>query len=153
MNTVYLAGPIAGCDKGEANDWRKTLIGVLADNGIAGVSPLRCEPLVGKTYALVYEDKQYGTASAINAKNKYDVRRCDLIFVHMPKAMIHDKPSYGTVMEIAWAIMLNKPIILVTDHEPLRNHPLISDNVPWIFSEDEMDDAVDTIFGLLEVYS
>ncbi len=63
--TVYLAGPIAGCDKGEANDWRWHVAGKLRASGIVGISPLRCEPLVGERYMVGYEDPRFGTARAI----------------------------------------------------------------------------------------
>ena len=38
---IYLAGPIAGCNKSEANDWRAFVCGKFPP-GVVGVSPLRC---------------------------------------------------------------------------------------------------------------
>ena len=74
---IYLAGPIAGCDKGEANDWRNEVKERFID-GIVGISPLRCEPLIKERYdeakdfdngANQYKDKRFGTAEAIVGTN------------------------------------------------------------------------------------
>ena len=155
---VYLAGPIAGCDRGEANDWRKDIQARFID-GIVGISPLRCEPLIKKRYddpkefaegKGQYKDVRFGTASAINGKNYLDTVSADLVLAYLSREMNERRPSYGTVMEIAWAIAMHKPIILVSDDPYLINHPLISENVSWIV--DNFDDALDIIHGLFEDY-
>ena len=46
---IYLAGPIAQCTQGEANDWRDYLSEQFHSN-IIGISPLRCETMHGETY-------------------------------------------------------------------------------------------------------
>ena len=140
---IYLAGPIAGCDKGEANDWRNGVCERLVD-GIVGISPLRCEPLIGDKYELAYNDKRFGTPMAISGKNWFDTVECDLVLAYLPQV------SVGTIMEVAWGIALHKPIILVSDVEGIINHPLIKANVNWIF--DNFDDALDTIHGLFTDY-
>ena len=73
--TVYLAGPIMGCTRTEANDWRIEFARQLADNDIRGVSPLRCEPLIGEHYSMEYADPKFGTAKAIGSKNMFDVHQ------------------------------------------------------------------------------
>jgi nucleoside 2-deoxyribosyltransferase len=85
MKTVYLAGPIVGCNHAEANDWRKDFAARLKDCGITGVSPLRCEPLVGDTYPASNGDPRFGTARAIGSKNVYDVRTCDMGVIYLSK--------------------------------------------------------------------
>jgi len=149
---IYLAGPIAGCDKGEANDWRNNVCERLVD-GIIGISPLRCEPLIKERYDEAkdfvdgsgqYKDKRFGTPAAIQGKNWLDTKSCDLILAYLPKV------SVGTIMEIAWGIALDKPIILVCSDAGIINHPLISENINWVF--DNFDDALDTIHGLFQDY-
>ncbi|HCX23421.1 MAG TPA: hypothetical protein DHN29_15990 [Cytophagales bacterium] len=147
---VYLAGPIALCDRGEANDWRHDISARLDAFGVVGVSPLRCEPLVGDKYDLVYEDVRFGTPKAIAGKNYFDTKQCDLILAYLPQEINERRPSYGTVIEIGWAQAFSKPIILVTDDPYLSKHPLIAARVNWIV--EDFDDAVDVIEGLLEVY-
>lgn len=145
----YLAGPIAMCDKGEANDWREYVQSKLPKN-IKGVSPLRCEPLIGDRYELIYDDPRFGTPGAIGGKNWFDTVNCDLILAYLPKEMNDRRPSYGTAFEIAWAMSLQKQTILVTDDDYLRNHPLVKFYVPWVVTT--LDEALEIIEGVLSIY-
>lgn len=140
---IYLAGPIEGCNKSEANDWRTDICSKLA-RGIIGISPLRCETLKKKQYS------GSANASAVVGKNYLDTVSCDLLLAYLPRELNERRPSYGTVWEIAWAHEMRKPIILVTDDLYVANHPLFSTNVSWIF--DNFDDALDTIHGLFKDY-
>lgn len=148
--TVYLAGPIAGCNLAEANDWRDEFRERLRECNIKGISPLRCEPLIGERYELGYMDPRFGTAKAIASKNVFDVRSCDLTLAYLPKALNDRRPSYGTVIEIAWAHMLGKPTILVTDDPYLQKHPVIQACAGWTL--DNLDDAFDVIAGIMGGY-
>lgn len=148
---IYLAGPIIGCNKGQANDWRDYVNNELPDN-IIGVSPLRCEPRIGRKYKATYEDDpRFGTAMAIKAKNEFDTRNCDLVLAYLPKEMNDKRPSYGTVIEMAWAYMIDKPVMLVTDDKFMKTHPLIQSVSSWML--DDLDQAVETIVGVMEVYT
>jgi hypothetical protein len=82
---VYLAGPIFGATGAEANDWRKDMTARLAPHNIVGISPLRCEPIVGDRYDTQYNDPCFGTAKAIVSKNYLDLVKCDFTLVYMPK--------------------------------------------------------------------
>ena len=145
---IYLAGPIAQCTQGEANTWREYLSEEFHHN-IIGISPLRCEPLHGETYG-PGNDPRYNSPGAIAAKNWYDVETCDLILAYLPRELNERRPSYGTVIEIGWAIGLRKPIIVVTDDDYLSEHPLIKAKSNWIF--DNFNDALDVIHGLFDDY-
>lgn len=151
---VYLAGPITGCTDGEANDWRTWASINLSRSGcsIVGVSPLRCEPIVGDRYAPEYDDNQFGTPQVIAAKNQEDVRRCDVTLAYLPATQ---PASVGTLQEIGWAAGLGKPIILVTDNEYVRNNAVIKATVPWRFPEtdDGFTKAVEVIEGVFRVYA
>lgn len=147
MRTVYFAGPIAGCTKGEANDWRDEFARRLADIGVRGVSPLRCEPLIGERYMLNYVDPRFGTPRAIASKNAYDVRSCDLTLAYLPREIIERRPSHGTIIELAWAHILGKPTILVTDDPYLQEHPVVQACAGW--NLDNFEDAYDVIVGVL----
>ena len=84
MKYIYLIGPIAGCDEGEAKDWREWVCAHLPI-GVVGVSPLRCEPAINGKYdvpdSLASLDPCFGTSDAIASKNDYDVRTCDMALV------------------------------------------------------------------------
>jgi nucleoside 2-deoxyribosyltransferase len=147
MRTVYLAGPILGCTRGEANDWRGSMRERLFDVGITGVSPLRCEPLVGERYGMNYEDPRFGTPRAIASKNFMDVQNCDMTLAYFPAGANFSK---GTLIELAWAFALRKPTVLVTT-EDWRDHAVVQACANWVLSD--LDEAFDVISGVLCVYS
>lgn len=144
--TVYLAGPIGGCNKGEANDWRNDVIERIAKHNIIGISPLRCEPLIKGRYKKTgYDDPCFGTPDAIGSKNELDVRSCDMTLAYLPTL------SPGTLAEIGLAKGAQKPIIVVTKLPLIRKHPLFINWINWML--DDLDDAVAVITGVLGDYS
>ena len=149
--TVYLAGPINGCDEDEAKGWRFDAADVLRAFHIRSVSPLRCEPIVGERYSVSYADPKFGSPGAIAAKNLFDVRRCDMVLAYLPRELTERKPSYGTIIEMGWAHMLGKPVVLVTDDPALREHPVVQACAGWVL--DNLDDGLDVVTGILEVYA
>ncbi len=149
---IYLAGPITGCTDGEANDWRSKMEADLESMGFVGVSPLRCEPIVGDVYQPEYDDNQFGHPQVIAAKNKEDVRRCDLTFAYLPA---EHPASVGTLQEIGWAAGMGKPIILCTDNDYVRENAVIKATVPWRFTEQEggWTKSLEVIEGIFGVYA
>ena len=144
---VYLAGPIMGRTKTEANSWRHEVAEKLADHGIVGISPLRCEPLIGERYG-VSQDPLFGTPRAIGAKNRFDVRAADLTLAYLPE---NQPLSLGTLGEIFWADAYGKQVILVTTDQKLLDHPVLDAAVDWKLSS--LDDAVDVCIGILGGYT
>lgn len=149
--TVYLAGPILDCTAGEANDWRNAVKTRLADHGIVGISPLRCEPLRGERYAVEYADARFGTPRAISGKNRFDVDHCTLTLAYFPFAETERYPSLGTVAEIGAAHMARKPVVTVSTHPKIVQHPVINGFSTWLLPT--LDDALDTIIGVLGDYA
>jgi nucleoside 2-deoxyribosyltransferase len=148
MRTVYLAGPILGCTRGEANDWRSYMSERLSDVGIIGVSPLRCEPLIGDRYSMEYQDPRFGVARAIAGKNRMDVKMTDMTLCFFPRGAPFSK---GTLVELAWANAYEKPTILVTPDKSITDHPVVQACANWVLSD--LDEAFDVISGVLCVYS
>ncbi len=150
--TVYLAGPILGCTHKEANNWRDTAIRFLAAQDIKGISPLRCEPLMGERYALGNDaDPRFGTSRAIASKNFMDVQRCDMTLCYFPpQYFTENKLSLGTVVELAWAHALRKPTILVTNLPRLVDHPVIQACASWVVPT--LSDGLDVCAGVLGGY-
>jgi nucleoside 2-deoxyribosyltransferase len=149
---IYLAGPIGGTTKGEANNWRDDMICRLADMGMRGISPLRCEPLIGERYNTSgYNDPKFGTDRAIASKNMMDVQMCDLTLCYFPQDVTEQYGvSLGTVCEIAWAKALSKPTILVSTHAKVINHPVIGACAGWVLPS--LDDALEVIEGIFTDY-
>lgn len=149
---IYLGGPVKGCNVGEAHDWRNAFSDRLAAIGMIGVSPLRCEPLIGERYGMGYDDPMFGTPEAIAAKNLLDVKRCDLTIGYFPEDITKMAgPSLGTVSELAWAHALGKPTILVSTVDAVRKHPVVLANSQWRL--DSLDQAFSVINGVLRVYT
>ena len=140
---IYLAGPIAQCSYQEANDWRDYIRSELHQN-IIGISPLRCEPMHGETYG-PGNDPRYNSPGAIAAKNWYDTENCDLILAYLPRELNERRPSYGTTIEIGWAIGLKKPIILVISNELKSYDAEIDDQDENVFSYPM---SIDTILSV-----
>jgi nucleoside 2-deoxyribosyltransferase len=149
--TVYLAGPIMDCTKKQANDWRIDFAQRLWSYDIRGVSPLRCEPIIGKRYTMEYADPKFGSARAIASKNMFDVRMCDMTLAFVPKPGDNGIHSLGTISELAWAHWEGKPTVLVTDDPFIAGHPVIGANAGWILNN--FDDALEVIIGVLGGYT
>lgn len=150
--TVYLAGPINGCTEGQAKDWRQYVADELAIFGVRAISPLRCEPIIGERYKANYSDPKFGVARAIRAKNVFDVRNCTLTFAYLPALMegvTHQ--SYGTLLEIGWAHIIGKPVILVSNDPEVVAHPVINASSDWVLGT--IYEGLDVAIGILGGYA
>ena len=155
-NRVYLAGPITGATYAGANDWREHFSNMLDVRGLVGVSPLRCEPLVGAVYAPHYSDIQFGTPEAIGAKNRWDVARCDATVAFLPKdeSEVIGHTSIGTICEVNWAYDAGKLVMVISDIPYIRNNAVLKSFVPWFFPEDcGFELAAEVCEGILGVYN
>lgn len=149
--TVYLAGPISGCNNGEANNWRSIAFSKLSQHGIRGISPLRCEPLHGERYDYTHPDPRFGTAKAIASKNFLDVQMCDMTLCYLPASLNDRRLSIGTLLELGWAHALRKPTILVSDMPKLTEHPVVLASSSWVIPT--LDEGIDICIGILGDYS
>src|ERR1700675_5082727 len=104
---VYLAGPIAGRSKNEANNWRYRVAHLLINHGIVAISPLRCEPInnagiydIPLAHYGQIQDPRFGSSRAIGNKNRFDIKSTDMLLAYMPEEF---PLSLGTLGEIFWA--------------------------------------------------
>jgi nucleoside 2-deoxyribosyltransferase len=158
---VYLAGPIEGLTHKQATSWRLEAENYFADNNIKTLSPMRnklfLESLesissaslaaesekISKTHPMV---KLLSSDQGVMARDFNDCKRADVIL-----AVILDqvgRPSVGTMMEIAFAFAMQKPVILVTDDPALMNHPMIS--VAAQFKTDDLELGIRTAISLID---
>ena len=144
--TVYLAGPIGGLTSDQAKGWRHNISEELAQHGIRGISPLRCEPATHGVYAPSgdEDDPLFGSAMAIGSKNEFDARSCDIILAHLSFI------SIGTLIELGWGKALNKPVIVVSEDSFTRSHPDIIHCASWMLTH--LDEATEVIIGVLGDY-
>ena len=148
---IYLAGPVANESHEAANMWRSLFTEALAavNPSLIGVSPIRYETAIHPTDRYLGEGEyDESLARQITAKNRLDVKRCDLLLAYLPHG------STGTVSEIGWAYGMEKPIIIIAGPEELRFHPVLMGETPWIFDPNDggFRKAMEVIRGLFEVY-
>lgn len=129
---IYLAGPISGLTYKECTEWREYFYKTIDESTIKHVTCL--DPMRGKT-VLQQEQSIQSTGyqdilcknRSITTRDRFDVMRSDLIVVNFLGAK---RVSIGSVMEIAWADMLRKPIILIMEGSGnLHDHGMITEAV------------------------
>lgn len=114
MNRIYLAGPISGFDYENASKWRNLIADELKDVAEC-FSPMRkCSDLKDK--GIIKAEMEYtevnpmGTSKSVMMRDFFDVKRADLLIVNFLEATA---VSIGTVMEVAWAWQMHKPVIVM----------------------------------------
>ncbi len=153
--SCYLAGAITGESYGNATDWREYVRARLSD-GIVGLSPLRAkaylenETAIGDSY-----DAQNGvstplsTSRGIMTRDFFDCQTCDIVIANLLGTKI---VSIGTVMEIAWAYALKKPLIIVMEEEGnLHEHSMIREATGFRVST--IDEAILIANAILTDYT
>lgn len=139
--TIYLAGPITGLSYDGATDWREETIRAF-ENEITCFSPLRAKTYLAGLKNIpdsgtIYSPFPLSSQRGIFCRDSFDVNRCDLLLVNLLGA---DRVSIGTVMEIAWAAQLRKPIVAAMEDNNIHNHAMIREAMPFIVPT--LDDAL-----------
>lgn len=104
--TVYLAGPIFGCDDAECRGWRDTAKHLMG-GAIRTLDPMRRD----------CRGVESDAASDIVECDLKDIRLCDVVLANA------SRPSWGTAMEIAIASRAGKPVIAFGATPPIS---------PWL---------------------
>lgn len=150
---VYLAGPITGQTLAGANDWRTVAKEYLADHGINAVSPLRgkdyLNSLVGVdgAYGMEYKEHPMSTAHGITARDWWDCRRADMVFVNL--LLAGEKVSIGTVMEVAWAHAAGRYVLVVMEQGSVHDYAMLREAANLVIPDfDEALHLVPTILGV-----
>ena len=154
MNTpiVYLAGAIAGTEGNEAFNWREVASLRLRERNVECLSPMRAKTALraaGRISRDFHDYEHNGplfTSNGIMTRDSTDVRRCDALLVNLRGLT---KPSLGTVMELGWAYILNKPAVVVIEPtgNPHDNHPMIHETMS--FRVESLEDGIDLVASVL----
>ncbi len=145
---IYLAGPITGTTYSGCTDWRQEVFEKLP-SGLVGISPLRHKKYLddGKEFKDIgdcYPDSVLSCQRGIFARDHWDCQRCDAILVNLKGA---NTVSIGTVMEIAWGVAYNKPIVLLMEPENnIHEHSMLREACP--FRVATLDDAIGVLNAL-----
>lgn len=145
MREIYLAGPITGLSYGESTDWRSQVASQLPSH-IRPLSPMRGKQyLKGEATILdSYSQHIMSTSKGITTRDRFDVARADAVFANFLGAK---KVSIGTVIEIAWADMLRKPIIVVMEKDNVHQHSMLNECAGFI--TESLDEAISVAVRLL----
>jgi len=118
--TVYLAGPIAGLDYAGATDWRGEAQSFLGLFDIKALSPMRAKEYLSQVTAFSGTCGPESTmgplsgARPVYTRDRFDVMRCDVLLVNLLGAT---RVSIGTMFEVAWASLMQKPVVVVMEPE------------------------------------
>lgn len=121
---LYVGGPIVGTHYDASTSWREEVRQAMPE-GIVVISPMRAkEHLAGGNVTL---DRLVGHAvtsnSGVVSRDRFDVASCDAILVNLLGAT---KVSLGSSVELGWADMLRKPVIVVMEAEGNpHDHPML----------------------------
>lgn len=138
---VYLAGPITGCSYEEATEWRAYVTEKL-ERYARLLSPMRDKDFLIMEQNIEDHCEEWFTSTVrgIRTRDQFDVMRADVILANLLHAK---KPSIGTVCEIAWAHLLQKPIVLVMEDGNPHDHGFIRDMANFIV--DDLDRAIQIV--------
>lgn len=150
---VYLAGGIAGLSGMAACQWRVQAANDLRERGLDPLDPMRSKKTLAYTLQISTDFHDYEksgaffTSRGIMARDFNDVKRCDALLVNL---LGLEKPSLGTIMELAWAYALQKPAVVAIEPQgnPHEGHPMIHEAMPFrVHSLQEATDTVAVILG------
>jgi Nucleoside 2-deoxyribosyltransferase len=138
---VYLAGPITGYTFDGCTEWRDKAKAELAAFGIEAYSPMRAKEYLKSEGVLTGSYPNGGLFSSsrnIMTRDYFDCTGADLILVNLLGC---EKPSLGTVMEMAWAYGNRIPLVVAMEatgnpHE----HPMIAEAIG--FRVTSLEDAL-----------
>ena len=149
---VYLAGPIVNQTFDQASDWRNEAAERFAAQGIRSLNPMRSKGHLADVPVIGHSDGVYepylSRHQDILARDISDVRRADVVLVNLLPAPV-DNRSVGTIMEVAVAFELQKPMVcaIQPDHHLLQ-HPMFQE-ATRPFRTDDFEKALDAIVWIL----
>ena len=149
---VYLAGGIAGLPGTEAVQWRHAAWMELRERGIETLNPMRAKNVlvgqerISRDFHDYAHNGAFFTSRGIMTRDFNDVKRCDALLVNL---LGLEKPSLGTIMELAWAYALQKPAVVAIEDQgnPHDGHPMIEAAIS--FRVATLDEAINAVAVVL----
>lgn len=144
---AYLAGPITGLTHKGADEWREFVSEKLIANDVVPLSPLRAEKFLEEFGVL--ETSYIGATPMVTdrgmvTRDLWDLSRADVILCNLLGA---ERVSIGTMFELAWALYLRKPTVVVMEPEGNpHEHSFVREAIDY--RVETLDEAVDNILIL-----
>lgn len=146
---IYLAGSIQGKGYDEVMNNIRFVKNPLISYGYEVL-----HPMLGKSYLrneVQFKAEGYvypvSTNHAIFNRDKWMVSYADIILANLLNA---DRVSIGTMMELAWASLLNKHILVVMEKDNIHRHAFVLEASGTIF--EDMQSAIKYLGELISVY-
>jgi nucleoside 2-deoxyribosyltransferase len=138
QSLLFLAGPLTGISYRASMAWRAYVAGKLP-SFITAYSALRGKDYLASEEALKdsYEHYQLSSQKGITSRDRMDVMRCDMLFVNFLGA---SAVSIGTVLEVGWADMLRKPMVIVMEDDNIHAHATLRQIANYITPD--LDEAI-----------
>ena len=152
MKSVYLSGPISGLMYDEAAlGWRKEVGGTLETAGAVVLDPTRLETenYNSKVPISPLADQQSVMLNwkSITTKDRFYVQETDVVLMNL---LGSTRVSIGSMLELGWADLLRKPVILVMEQEGnMHDHAMVREMAG--FHTTSLDQGVDLICTLLRL--
>ena len=147
--SIYLAGPITGLNHAGSVNWRKQFTELMNGLGVECFSPMRGKDYLSREAVIEgsYPQSILSCQRAIMTRDRFDCTRCSLIVMNLLRdaAAAGQKPSLGTVMELAWADLSRIPVIAIIEKDVTGspyNHPMILEALG--FQVETIEQAVNT---------
>lgn len=130
MKHVYLAGPIAGLTYDQAIGWRNRMKNQLPT---ACYDPLHgVLPWEGVLQGSTLEQSVLTTPRGVVSADYYYTTNSQLIVANFATAV---RPSFGTVIECAWAFQARIPIVGILDD--IHDHTMLREMMDFIVKDED----------------
>ncbi len=121
MAEIYLAGPMSGCSKAEAMDWRYWVQNYLGSKpNVRANIPGIAEGIDSVARHTILDEAALKQVN-LSMFDMALVNRSDVVIANLSYAT---RVSIGTVCEISWAYNSHKPVILIPDTK-FHTHPIL----------------------------
>ena len=147
LRSVYLAGPITGCNYDECSDWRDEIKKIVHKH-IECYSPMRGKYYLKKAETIKGRhqgNKPLSKAKGIVSRDRFDVYNCDIVIMNLKDAK---QISIGTMVELGWADAYRKPVILIRDKgDDIHAHAFVDEISSFIV--ETLEEAADLVNVIL----
>jgi nucleoside 2-deoxyribosyltransferase len=148
MGKTYLAGPISGLTKDQSDSWRIQFEKMVP--GVTCIYPMFAENFAkDRVLGTCHPGELMASAKAVAHKDEFYVRQSDIVLANFVGSA--GRPSFGTIIELAWAHMLSKPSIIIAEPNNIHLHPMVTEYAGWVV--DNLTDAATVVNGLLGAVS
>lgn len=139
---IYLAGPISGKGYDEVVTEYSRKTEILQEFGYEVLCPMTGKGYLRNELELKPAGYNSGlppsTNHAIVSRDRWMVGQADVILVDLSNA--GERVSIGTMMEMAWAMMLGKHVVTVLPENNVHRHAFVLEASHVVY--EDLDDAV-----------